>query len=96
MHQMKPDGRWGRRHFLLLAVGLLTPDRGSVLIKGVPRKGLSSDDDTTDKLKIGLVFQSAALFDSLTVGQASQAASAPAKLHCRVARLVDPLGRACC
>jgi hypothetical protein len=28
-----------------------------VLIKGEPRRGLISDDDTSDKLKVGLVFQ---------------------------------------
>jgi len=37
------------------------------LIKGEARQGLLSDDDTSDKLNIGLVFQSGALFDSLTV-----------------------------
>lgn len=38
-----------------------------MLIKGEPRRGLISDDDTSNKLKVGLVFQSGALFDSLTV-----------------------------
>lgn len=41
--------------------------QGEILIKGEARRGLLSDDDTSDKLKIGLVFQSGALFDSLTV-----------------------------
>lgn len=31
--------------------------QGEVLIKGEPRRGLISDDDTSDKLKVGLVFQ---------------------------------------
>lgn len=31
--------------------------QGEVLIKGEPRHGLISDDDTSDKLKVGLVFQ---------------------------------------
>jgi hypothetical protein len=35
-------------------VGLL---QGEVLIKGEARQGLISDDDTSDKLKVGLVFQ---------------------------------------
>eukprot|EP00887_Chlorella_sp_A99_P000596 scaffold17.g596.t1 len=59
----------GKSTTLRLAAGLLEPDRGEVLIKGEPRHGLISDDDTSDKLKVGLVFQSGALFDSLTVGE---------------------------
>ena len=31
--------------------------QGEVLIKGEARQGLISDDDTSDKLKVGLVFQ---------------------------------------
>lgn len=57
----------GKSTTLRLAAGLLEPDSGEVIIKGEPRHGLISDDDTTHKLKIGLVFQSGALFDSLTV-----------------------------
>jgi ABC-type transporter Mla maintaining outer membrane lipid asymmetry ATPase subunit MlaF len=61
-----PSGT-GKSTTLRLAAGLLEPDAGEVLIKGEPRRGLLSDDDTSNKLKIGLVFQSGALFDSLTV-----------------------------
>lgn len=57
----------GKSTTLRLAAGLLQPDKGEVLIKGEPRQGLLSDDDTSNKLKVGLVFQSGALFDSLTV-----------------------------
>ena len=35
----------------------------------MPRKGLLTDDDTGAGLHIGMVFQSGALFDSLTVGE---------------------------
>ncbi|KAL4423431.1 hypothetical protein ABPG77_005383 [Micractinium sp. CCAP 211/92] len=59
----------GKSTTLRLAAGLLQPDKGEVLIKGEARRGLISDDDTSDKLKVGLVFQSGALFDSLTVGE---------------------------
>jgi ABC-type transporter Mla maintaining outer membrane lipid asymmetry ATPase subunit MlaF len=59
----------GKSTALRLAAGLLQPDSGQVLVKGEPRQGLLSDDDTSDKLKVGLVFQSGALFDSLTVKQ---------------------------
>lgn len=57
----------GKSTALRLAAGLLEPDSGEVLVKGEARQGLLSDDDTSDKLKVGLVFQSGALFDSLTV-----------------------------
>jgi ABC-type transporter Mla maintaining outer membrane lipid asymmetry ATPase subunit MlaF len=48
--------------------GLLQPDSGEVYICGKLREGLASDDDN-EKLRIGMVFQSAALFDSLTIGE---------------------------
>lgn len=59
----------GKSTTLRLAAGLIPPDSGEVIIKGRPRLGLLADDDTSSRLKIGLVFQSGALFDSLTVGQ---------------------------
>lgn len=59
----------GKSTALRIAAGLLQPDKGEVLIKGEARKGLLSDHDTSDQLKVGLVFQSGALFDSLTVGE---------------------------
>lgn len=44
--------------------------QGKVIIRGIPRKGLIADDaNLADKLKVGMVFQSGALFDSLTVGE---------------------------
>lgn len=61
-----PSGT-GKSTMLRLAAGLLQPDEGDVLVKGEPRRGLLSDDDTSNKLKVGLVFQSGALFDSLSV-----------------------------
>lgn len=40
------------------------------MIQGKPRVGLVTDQDITQEdLKVGLVFQSGALFDSLTVGE---------------------------
>jgi len=50
--------------------GLLAPDSGEVRIAGIPRRGLLSDDPGADsRVRVGLVFQSGALFDSLTVGE---------------------------
>lgn len=46
------------------------PVQGDVIILGKKREGLLMDDpEFADKLKIGLVFQNGALFDSLTVGE---------------------------
>ena len=36
-------------------------------MRGRVRKGMLSDDPSNNQLKVGLVFQSGALFDSLTV-----------------------------
>ena len=42
--------------------------QGEVIVMGQPRRGLLSDtQEEKQPLKIGMVFQSAALFDSLTV-----------------------------
>ncbi|KAI3853571.1 hypothetical protein MKW98_025088 [Papaver atlanticum] len=60
-----PSGT-GKSTVLKIIAGLLAPDKGEVYIRGRKRRGLISDDDMSG-LRIGLVFQSAALFDSLTV-----------------------------
>ncbi len=59
----------GKSTTLRLAAGLLAPDRGEVLIMGKPRQGLLSDQVDEEPLRVGMVFQNAALFDSLTVGE---------------------------
>ncbi|OMO72899.1 ABC transporter-like protein [Corchorus olitorius] len=60
-----PSGT-GKSTILKIIAGLLAPDKGEVYIRGRKRLGLISDDEISG-LRIGLVFQSAALFDSLTV-----------------------------
>ncbi|KAF4369350.1 hypothetical protein F8388_019575 [Cannabis sativa] len=70
-----PSGT-GKSTILKIIAGLLTPrqgnyldqafPRGEVYIRGRKRAGLISDEEISG-LRIGLVFQSAALFDSLTV-----------------------------
>uniref|UniRef100_A0A0D6QVM5 ABC transporter domain-containing protein n=1 Tax=Araucaria cunninghamii TaxID=56994 RepID=A0A0D6QVM5_ARACU len=60
-----PSGT-GKSTILKIMAGLLAPDKGEVYICGKKRHGLISDEDI-EGLRIGLVFQSAALFDSLTV-----------------------------
>ncbi|GAA0168794.1 ATP-binding cassette [Lithospermum erythrorhizon] len=60
-----PSGT-GKSTILKIMAGLLAPDKGEVYVRGKLRHGLISDEELSG-LRIGLVFQSAALFDSLTV-----------------------------
>jgi phospholipid/cholesterol/gamma-HCH transport system ATP-binding protein len=59
-----PSGT-GKSTVLRIIAGLLAPDAGEVYIGGNRRVGLIEDD--ADPLHISMVFQQAALFDSLTV-----------------------------
>ncbi len=59
-----PSGT-GKSTILRIIAGLLIPDAGEIYIKGQKRKGWV--DDIRDPIGIGMVFQNAALFDSLTV-----------------------------
>ncbi|PAX51984.1 ABC transporter ATP-binding protein [Brunnivagina elsteri] len=59
-----PSGT-GKSTILRIIAGLTAPDSGEIYIQGVRRKGLI--EDGADAIGIGMVFQQAALFDSLTV-----------------------------
>lgn len=59
-----PSGT-GKSTILRIIAGLLSPDQGEVYIEGRRRQGLI--EDSSDPVNIGMVFQQAALFDSLTV-----------------------------
>lgn len=59
-----PSGT-GKSTILRIIAGLLPPDAGEVYIQGQRRRGWA--DDVADPIGIGMVFQQAALFDSLTV-----------------------------
>jgi phospholipid/cholesterol/gamma-HCH transport system ATP-binding protein len=48
-------------------IGLLMPDRGSVLIDGVDITGLDTKGLDKIRERLGVLFQGGALFDSLTV-----------------------------
>jgi phospholipid/cholesterol/gamma-HCH transport system ATP-binding protein len=61
-----PSGT-GKSTILRIMAGLLLPDTGEVYIKGQRRLGGIEDND--DPIGISMVFQQAALFDSLTVGE---------------------------
>ena len=49
-------------------IGLLKPDSGEVWVDGVELTKLSGRELQTERQKMGMVFQNAALFDSLSVG----------------------------
>jgi phospholipid/cholesterol/gamma-HCH transport system ATP-binding protein len=59
-----PSGT-GKSTILRIIAGLLAPDRGDIYVRGELRRGLI--EDNLDPIYIGMVFQQAALFDSLTV-----------------------------
>ncbi|MEM6425522.1 MAG: ABC transporter ATP-binding protein [Cyanobacteria bacterium P01_H01_bin.119] len=61
-----PSGT-GKSTILRIVAGLLLPDSGEVWVDGARRDGLI--DDGPMPLRIGMVFQQAALFDSLTVDE---------------------------
>ncbi len=57
----------GKSVFMKHIIGLLTPDEGSVIIDGVDISHLREADLNEFRKKFGMLFQGAALFDSLTV-----------------------------
>jgi len=61
-----PSGT-GKSTILRIMAGLLAPDAGEIWVQGKRRQGLIEDSE--DPIGIGMVFQQAALFDSLTVDE---------------------------
>ncbi|OIO38612.1 MAG: ABC transporter ATP-binding protein [Candidatus Omnitrophica bacterium CG1_02_49_10] len=59
----------GKSVLLKHIIGLLRPDEGKVFIDGEDITLLSEKDMDAIRLKFGMLFQGAALFDSLTVGE---------------------------
>lgn len=59
-----PSGT-GKSTILRVIAGLLAPDEGDIWVGGIKREGLI--EDANDPFSISMVFQQAALFDSLTV-----------------------------
>ncbi|MDO8663020.1 MAG: ABC transporter ATP-binding protein [Candidatus Omnitrophota bacterium] len=59
----------GKSVLLKHIVGILKPDKGKVLIDGQDVGVLAEKELNAVRLKIGLVFQGGALFDSMTVGE---------------------------
>ena len=59
----------GKTTILRLILGLLKPDSGTIVVDGTEVSLLSEEEMRAVRLKIGMVFQEGALFDSLTVGE---------------------------
>ena len=57
----------GKSVLLKVIIGLITPDRGEVLFDHAHLEKLSDREMALMRRRIGMVFQSAALFDSMTV-----------------------------
>ena len=59
----------GKSVLLKLIIGLIKPDQGTVLVEGVDIAPLSERNLHDVRRKVGMLFQGAALFDSLSVGE---------------------------
>ena len=76
-------------------IGLLRPDSGTVFVDGLEVPTLNRKELTALRAKIGYVFQFAALFDSLTVGEnvcmglRKQGTLTEAEITTRVAEALD-------
>ena len=57
----------GKTVLMKHVIGLLRPDRGSVRVDGVEISALAGKELTEARQRFGMVFQGAALFDSMTV-----------------------------
>ena len=59
----------GKSVFLKHVIGILKPDHGEILVDDVNVSALSTKQLSHLRLRFGMLFQSAALFDSMTVGE---------------------------
>jgi phospholipid/cholesterol/gamma-HCH transport system ATP-binding protein len=59
----------GKSVALKHVVGLMTPDSGSVLVEGEDLASLGARELSRVRKRIGFLFQNAALFDSISVGE---------------------------
>jgi phospholipid/cholesterol/gamma-HCH transport system ATP-binding protein len=90
---MGPSG-CGKSVLLRQIIGLDQPDGGEVLVEGQP---VTSPEKTT-RYRVAMVFQSGALFTSLTVGEnmgfylAEHNSKSPAEIAAIVARELDHVG----
>jgi len=59
----------GKSTLLRHVIGQIKPDEGRVVFMGKDLNAIESDEMDLLRMKFGMLFQSSALFDSLTVGQ---------------------------
>jgi phospholipid/cholesterol/gamma-HCH transport system ATP-binding protein len=59
----------GKTVLMKCLIGLFQPDSGEILYNGKPFSEMTADDKKLIRQEIGMLFQGAALFDSLTVEQ---------------------------
>jgi len=59
----------GKSVLLKMLIGLLKPDRGSIVFDGKEVTSMSEDQLAVVRQRIAMLFQSGALFDSLSVGE---------------------------
>ena len=89
----------GKSVLLSILVGLLRADRGRVVVAGAEVTRLSSESDWKEVwTRVGFLFQGAALFDSMTVGEnvafplRMHRELTEEELHGRVAELLSMVG----
>ncbi len=88
----------GKTTILRLILGLLKPDAGSIRVDGTDVGHLGEEDLRPVRLKIGMVFQEGALFDSLTVGEnvgyrlVEDGDVSPAEIEARVREMLGFVG----
>ncbi|HTO91895.1 MAG TPA: ABC transporter ATP-binding protein [Candidatus Sulfotelmatobacter sp.] len=93
-------GRSGSGKSVLLRhiIGLMAPDSGSIEVEGEEIVGLRERELNEVRKKFGMLFQSAALFDSLTVGEnialplREHTRLPDAEIHKRVAERLEWVG----
>ena len=88
----------GKSVLLKHIIGLLYPDRGEIVVDGLPVTRLKHKELYRVRKKIGMLFQNSALFDSMTVeenialGVREHRMFPESEIRSRVARLLDMVG----
>jgi phospholipid/cholesterol/gamma-HCH transport system ATP-binding protein len=88
----------GKSILLKLLIGLITPDAGEIHIDGQSITGMNERELLKVRRKFGMLFQSAALFDSLTVEDnvnfllRREGRTPPAEIARRVAEVLELVG----